>query len=171
MNINEILKNIDIVKAFIGLIFASGVLQISPVKVNPYSMLVKWVGDVACTSTKEDLSRLLEKIDNLENKQKETDSKLNASILILQQSITKLEKDGQERNMEDIRRHILDFYEKLISGIKPTKDSFRSILSDIDKYEDYCENHETFKNGYTVEAVKVIQLECAKIMSISECQK
>ena len=47
VDINYIIKHLDITKTFVVFILSSGLIQISPIKINPYSKLVKWVGDVA----------------------------------------------------------------------------------------------------------------------------
>ena len=74
VDINYIIKHLDITKTFVVFILSSGLIQISPIKINPYSKLVKWVGDVACSSTHEDINKLFEKLDTLEQKQTETEN-------------------------------------------------------------------------------------------------
>lgn len=157
MNINEIIKNLDLTKAFITMLLGSGIVQISPIKINPCSALVKWIGDVACSSTKEDISILSDRIGKLEQEQTETQNKLQTSIAILQQTITKMDKKDERREMENIRRHILSFYEELKRDDNISTESFRSTLSDIDAYEKYCNENKDFKNGYTLNAVTIIK--------------
>lgn len=157
VDINYIIKHLDITKTFVVFILSSGLIQISPIKINPYSKLVKWVGDVACSSTHEDINKLFEKLDTLEQKQTETENKLNTSIAILQQSLTQLDKDSSRREMEQIRRHILSFYEGMKQNNNISMESYKSILADIDDYNDYCKRHEDFRNGYTTNAVDIIR--------------
>ena len=157
VDINYILKHLDITKTFIIFILSSGIIQISPIKINPYSALVKWIGDVACASTREDINKLFNKIDRVEVKQAETESKLNTSIAILQTNLSNIEKVNKENEIKNIRRQILLFYEDLRSGEDKPLDSFHSILADIDEYKKYCAEHPDFKNGYTTNAVEIIR--------------
>lgn len=157
VEINYILKHLDITKTFIIFILSSGIIQISPIKINPYSALVKWIGDVACASTREDINKLFDKIDRVEVKQAETESKLNTSITILQTNLSNIEKVNKENEIKNIRRQILLFYEDLRSGEDKPLDSFHSILADIDEYKKYCSEHPDFKNGYTTNAVEIIR--------------
>lgn len=157
IDINYILKHLDITKTFIIFILSSGIIQISPIKINPYSKFVKWIGDVACVSTREDINKLFDKIDRIEIKQAETESKLNTSITILQTNLSNIEKVNKENEIKNIRRQILLFYEDLRSGEDKPLDSFHSILADIDEYKKYCEENPDFKNGYTTNAVEIIR--------------
>lgn len=157
IDINYILKHLDITKTFIIFILSSGIIQISPIKINPYSKFVKWIGDVACVSTREDINKLFDKIDRVEIKQAETESKLNTSITILQTNLSNIEKVNKENEIKNIRRQILLFYEDLRSGEDKPLDSFHSILADIDEYKKYCEENPDFKNGYTTNAVEIIR--------------
>lgn len=157
VEINYILKHLDITKTFIIFILSSGIIQISPIRINPYSALVKWIGDVACASTREDINKLFDKIDRVEVKQAETESKLNTSIAILQTNLSNIEKVNKENEIKNIRRQILLFYEDLRSGEDKPLDSFHSILADIDEYKKYCEENPDFKNGYTTNAVEIIR--------------
>lgn len=157
IDINYILKHLDITKTFIIFILSSGIIQISPIKINPYSKFVKWIGDVACASTREDINKLFDKIDRVEVKQAETESKLNTSITILQTNLSNIEKVNKENEIKNIRRQILLFYEDLRSGEDKPLDSFHSILADIDEYKKYCEENPDFKNGYTTNAVEIIR--------------
>lgn len=55
------------------------------------------------------------------------------------------------------RVRILRFEDELQAGHPHSKDSFDQILSDIDDYEKYCEDHPKFKNNQTATTVEHIK--------------
>lgn len=74
--------------------------------------------------------------------------------------------DRQEQMAaEQSRVEILRFNEELIQGQRHTRELFDIILGQIDKYEDYCEEHPKFPNSKCVLAIENIK-ECYK-----KCEK
>lgn len=74
--------------------------------------------------------------------------------------------DSQEQMAaEQSRVEILRFNEELIQGQRHTRELFDIILGQIDKYEDYCEEHPKFPNSKCVLAIENIK-ECYK-----KCEK
>lgn len=72
-----------------------------------------------------------------------------------QEILDRLDKVSQrldEQGARIARSNILRFEEELINNAIHSREYFRSILDDIDNYEEYCETHAGFKNSFTVEA-------------------
>lgn len=55
------------------------------------------------------------------------------------------------------RTRILRFEGEILNGQIATKDSWHTILEDIDAYETYCTEHPNFKNGIAVHAIAHLQ--------------
>ena len=55
------------------------------------------------------------------------------------------------------RTHILRFSDELSNGIQHSQEYFRQQLDDIDTYEEFCINHPSFRNSYTVMAADHIR--------------
>lgn len=104
------------------------------IKFNPWSIFFGWIG------TKIN-GGLVEKIDGLEKK-----------IDGLEGSFTDLERN----NVVSCRREILQFADELRRGVKHSQETFDQVLSDIDTYDRYCDEHKDFKNNKTVAARKKI---------------
>ena len=87
-------------------------VQIAPIKLNPWSDIIKWIGHA-----------------------------LNAEVLEQQQKTQrKLEEHIQvddERNANLLRTQILRFNDELIDDKHHTREHFIEILAVIDAYEDY----------------------------------
>lgn len=108
---------LDYVKYGVWILFGSGVVfEISPIKVNPISSLLNWIG--------KRMNKGMEiKITNLETR------------------VETVQIDLQEHKVESWRRDILDFANSIMLGKSRTKEDFDNIISLHDKYENYIEEH------------------------------
>lgn len=125
----------QIVGRVTGIIAALSIfIEITPVKINPISDLLKWIG----TRTNKEL---MDKVCALEDK-----------------------VGGLERaDAVDCRVRILTFADEIRRKERHSKETFDQVLSDIDTYERYCNEHPSFMNHKTVAAK-------AKILEVySEC--
>lgn len=128
----------------IGL-YGSGVLvlvmtlvQIAPIKINPWSWLLKAIGRLLN-------AEILEEVKTLKNDVKEN----------------KRDDDAQWASLR--RSHILTFGDELRRGVSHSKEHFDQILLDISKYEVYCKNHPDFVNNIanaTIIQIKKTYQEC-----------
>lgn len=126
MNVEDI-QNLFTVGSSAIVIFLT-VVQIAPIKLNPWSYIAKIIGRA-----------------------------LNAEVLEQQQATQKkldehIETDDK-RNANSLRAQILQFNNELIDNRKHSKESFVEILSVIDDYEDYCRSHPGYKNNRCAHAV------------------
>ena len=105
-------------------------IEITPVKINPISALLRWVG-------KQTNKELMEKVDALEVK-----------------------VGGLERSdAVDCRVRILTFADEIRRKERHSKETFDQVLSDIDTYERYCDLHPDFMNHKTVAAkAKILEV-------------
>ncbi len=121
-------------------------LQISPLKINPWSWLgkaLKWIWRAFCRSLNADV---LSKLSTMEKDQKETQAKLESHI-----------KLDDEREADKVRASILHFNNELLRSIPHTKEEFVEILSKIDWYNDFCKTHEDYRNSRAVHAIANIE--------------
>lgn len=122
----------------IGLLGGGGVLvlmtllQIAPIKINPWSWLGLAIGRVIN-------GEVLEKVDKLA---KDVESNKN---------------DDDEQWASLSRSHILRFGDELLHGISHSKEHFDQILLDISKYEHYCDSHPEYLNNIANATIKQIK--------------
>lgn len=116
----------------ITVIGAITLIQIAPIKLNPWGALVKTIKNFLVGGIEKKLGEIGTKVDNLEKQIKE-DKAIHA------------------------RAHILRFADGIYNGKQHTKEYFDDILSDIDEYEEYCHKHPEFKNGKTIMSVELIR--------------
>lgn len=103
--------------------FISIFIEITPIKVNPVSTFLSWVG-------RQINKDLMEKVNDLESK------------------VRALERS----DVVDCRVRILTFADEIRRGIRHSKETFDQVLSDIDLYERYCSDNPDFMNNKTVAA-------------------
>lgn len=94
------------------------IIQIAPIKLNPWT----WLGKII---RKAIVGDSLEKI---------------------QADVQALKKDVLDERVSSRRWQILNFANSCIQGILHTKEEWDHCLSDLEWYEDYCEKHDV-QNG------------------------
>lgn len=103
-------------------------IQIAPVKFNPWSALAKAIGRAINADVLEEL--------------KDVKDDLSDHIRV-----------DDERNADEHRARILRFNNELLRDLPHTKEEFIDVLSDIDFYERYCDEHKDYKNNRAVHAI------------------
>jgi hypothetical protein len=115
----------DIVKwVASGLVALSVFIEITPIKLNPWSWVAKKIGRAIN-------EEVIEKVDHLENELEE------------------IKRSDEVNRAKQNRTVILRFGDELRIGIKHSKESFDNILGTISDYDLYCANHPEFKNRIT----------------------
>lgn len=95
---------------FASLVIFTGIIQIVPIKINPWSTLFRWIGRAITGDACDKIENLINKIGDIE------------------QEVMINEKDR-------IRWEILDFANSCRNGRRHTRDEFQHIVDLRDKYE------------------------------------
>ena len=122
-----------------GLLLLLTFIQIAPIKVNPWSAIVRGIGKALNGD-------VLKKLDVLEAGQVETRKRLDEHIRI-----------DDDRNADTHRSRILHFNTELLRGDKHTRVDFIETLAEIDFYEHYCREHPDYENNRAVLAIENIE--------------
>jgi len=110
-----------------GLLLALMTLvQIAPVKINPWSKLAKTIGNALNGG--------------------DVMGKLDEHI-----------KMDDKRAADGHRTRILHFNNELLREIRHTREEYLEVLSEIDAYERYCEEHPDYPNNRAVLAIENIR--------------
>lgn len=115
-----------------GLFIILTLIQIAPIKINPWTWIIRKFGDALSHNT-------IAKVDNLIKK------------------VDLLEKDISQDRAQNARSRILRFGDELRLKQKHSKDMFDSTLIDIDIYEKYCTKHSEFANNVTLATIAIIK--------------
>lgn len=122
------------------LLAAMTLIQIAPIKLNPWSALAKAIGRAIN-------GEVIAKVDRLERE------------------LLGMKENQEERDAINCRARILHFGDETIHGVRHTKEHFDQILRDITTYERYCDDHPNFENNTTVltsQRIKDIYEDCLK---------
>lgn len=111
------------------------VVQIAPIKINPWSALAKALGRAINAD-------VLKELNDVKATQKETQDRLDKHIRV-----------DDERDADKHRERILQFNNELLRDIPHTREDFIEILGEIDKYEQYCREHPEYPNSRAVHAI------------------
>lgn len=115
-----------------GIIILMSLIQVSPIKFNPWSWLARKIG-------------------------RAINGEVIEEVKIMRQDIKNNKEDDDQQWALLSRSHILRFGDELLHGVDHSKEHFDQILLDITKYELYCETHPKFPNGQAVETIKHIK--------------
>lgn len=108
------------------------VLQIAPIKINPWSWLARAIG-------------------------RAINGEVIAEVRTLREDVKHNKEDDDEQWASLSRSHILRFGDELLHGVAHSKEHFDQILLDISKYEKYCENHPEYLNNIANATIKQIK--------------
>ena len=117
------------------LLVAMTLIQIAPIKVNPWSAIARAIGRAINTDVLDGLAEV--KAD-----QKETRRVLDDHI-----------KVDDTRNADAHRARILQFNNELLRDIPHTREDFIEILEEIDFYEKFCKDHPDYQNNRCTHAI------------------
>lgn len=122
-----------------GLLVLLTLIQISPIKVDPWSHLARAIG----RALNKDV---LDRLGTLENEQQEIKAQMSAQKAL-----------SDKREADGWRAEILRFNLELVKHTKHTREDYIEILDIIDKYETYCETHKEYENNRAVHAIANIE--------------
>ena len=114
-------------------------VQITPIKINPWS----WLGHVIGRAINGDV---LKELQTVKANQQKAQEKLETHIAL-----------DDERNADDHRTLILQFNRELLRDVPHTLEDFIEILTVIDKYNKYCDDHKDYPNSRAVHAIANIE--------------
>lgn len=113
----------EIIKSMCVLIpVVLSVIQISPIKINPWSSILRWIGNQINKDIKVDLKSIHKEIDSMR-------------------------EENDKNEARRLRANILDFANSCRNDRKHTKDEFENIARDYDDYMAIIEKR-SIKNGF-----------------------
>lgn len=115
------------------------IIQITPIKINPWSYLSKKIG-MAING------ELICRID-----------KLDKGVQDLKTDVQVLRCECDERDVTLSRTNILRFGDEILHGMPHSKEHYDQILLDISKYETYCTNHPNYMNNVAIATIAHIK--------------
>lgn len=126
MDMNEIAKAGGLVMVCMTLI------QIAPIKIDPWTWLARRIGRAIN-------GEVLERMDRVEK------------------TIADFKAERYEHDAKSARAQILRFGDEILHGVKHSKEHFDECLRDCDMYEAYCKDHSGFANGVAKQTIAMVR--------------
>ena len=154
MSVSEFMASIEagqvLGKCGIALVILFTLLQIAPIKVNPWSWLGKLVGRFFGW-----LGKRIGKTINGE---------VISELGEIKNRLSELEKHDERQDAEraedkalDARRRILQFADEIRRKVRHSEEHFNNVFEDIKYYKTYCDDHKNFENVRARISIKIIE--------------
>lgn len=140
MNIQEILTGGGI------LFLVMTLVQIAPIKVNPWSWLAKLGGKVVSSIGKSLNAEVTKELVEVKGKLSE-----------LEEHNDQQDRERAEDKALDARRRILQFADEIRRKVRHSEEHFNNVFEDIDFYKAYCKSHTDFENDKARISIKIIE--------------
>lgn len=154
MNVTDFLESVGagevLGKCGIALAVLFTLLQIAPVKVNPWSWLGKLVSRFFGW-----LAKRIGKAINGEVINELCEIKTQLADLEARDKRQDLER--AEDKALDARRRILQFADEIRRKVRHSEEHFNNVFEDIKYYKTYCKEHEDFENDRARISIKIIE--------------
>ena len=128
----------DISLVLLILTVLASLIQITPIKVNPWDKIFGWIGK----KMNKDVS---DQVKEVRSEVKQVRKDLDTHI-----------QDDKREKLEVQRRDILDFANACMNGRKHTQEQFTFVIKKCDEYEKYIEDN-NLKNGEISSAIEEIR--------------
>ena len=115
----------QVLGAAIAAVTGISLIQLAPIRINPWSWLGKRLGRALNGEVLDELGQLKGRMD-------------------------KMEQQGERDKMAAARIRILRFGDECTRGLSHSEEHFNQVLDDINAYERYCNAHPEYKNAKAV---------------------
>lgn len=132
----------------VGIAVVSTFLEISKIKISPWSALAKWLGRAFTADLRAELTEMRNEIGCV-----------RAEISVVREEIDADREENKKYQAKQARTRILRFGDECLHHQLHTKEHFDEIMRDIKAYEDYCRDHPKFENNqavFTIERINEI---------------
>ena len=140
-----------------GLAALMTVIQISPLKVDPWTFILKLLRKGLEVIGRAFNRDMLDKMNHLEEEVTSVKTSVKEDVAELRDKVDGLSAAAEEQAAINSRARILRFGDEVLHGLQHSKDHFDSVLRDARAYENYCDTHPKFENGVTEPTINRIK--------------
>ena len=120
-------------------------VEIVPIKINPWSGILKWIGKVVNAEDRKNIADISVKIDNMRENQTR-----------IEETVAEMKHEIEEDKAKEKRWHILDFVNSCRHGRTHTREEWNHVISELADYETFTER-KGIKNGVIEEDAKYLR--------------
>lgn len=122
----------ELIAGAIAALGITSLIQISPIRINPWTWLGRKVGRALNGEVMDELKSLKGRMENME-------------------------AQNEQDKMDASRIRILRFGDECKRDVPHSEEHFNQVLDDIDRYESYCNTHPEYKNAKAVLTIAKIK--------------
>lgn len=131
----------------LGILFViSGTIQISPIKINPWSWTARKIGEAINSGVND-------RFEELKKQNSELSDKINAVAC----EVKEVKASAKENEAINRRVRILSFEREIQNHQKHSEEDYNQVMDDITRYNKYCDTHEKFPNNKTLQTIAHIE--------------
>lgn len=137
-----------------ALLLILSLIKIPKIELNIWGWLARGIGKAINGDISKKIDNIDEKVTSLEDKLTSVESTLNTHV-----------KEDKLDSIRNTRARILRFHDELRHNIQHTEEHYNEIISDIDIYEDFCDQHKDYPNmkaEVAINGIKESYKECVK---------
>lgn len=139
MNFTDLIQTISTGDILLVAFLLLSLIQIAPIKVNPWSWIAKHVGRAI----------------NGEVMKKQDDQQ--KAIETIQSELDSMKKCSARKRADEARNRILRFDDELRRHVDHSLEFFEQAIADCDFYEEYCNGNKKYPNGKADSAIRNIR--------------
>ena len=121
-------------------------IEITPIKLNPWSWFAKKLGKAFNGEVMKEISNLNQEIGNVKKEVKG-----------IKKDVADIREEAKEREATNRRTRILEFGDEILHEVDYSKEHWDSVLMDISAYEHYCDDHPHYMNNVAKATIKHIK--------------
>ena len=122
---------------FIGFVLCTFV-QISPIKLNPWDILLGWIGERFNSGMNKKIDKLDDRVDKMEKQ-------IDKHII-----------DNKHEELQKKRQYLVEFVTEGVNGKRHTKESFETAIRACDEYEQFVKDN-NISNGVINSTIHAIR--------------
>lgn len=120
-------------------------IEIVPIKINPWRWLLSWIGKVVNAEDRKNIEKINDKIDKMQENQ-----------VRIENNFAEMKHEIEEDKAKEKRWHILDFVNSCRHGRTHTREEWNHVISELADYETFTER-KGIKNGVIEEDAKYLR--------------
>jgi hypothetical protein len=121
-------------------------IEIAPIKFNPWSWLGKKIGRLFNGEVMTEMGNLKKEMGTVKQEVKG-----------IKKDVADIRDEAKEREATNRRTRILEFGDEILHEVDYSKEHWDQILLDITSYEHYCDDHPHYMNNVAKATIKHIK--------------
>lgn len=145
-----------------ALIALSLIIEITPIKLNPWSWVAKKIGTAFNGEVMKEIGNLKSDMGKEIGNLKTEMGNVNKEVQGIKKDVADIREEAKEREATNRRARILEFGDEILHEVDYSKEHWDSVLMDCSAYEHYCDDHPHYMNNVAKATIKHIKHMYAK---------